>query len=84
MQWIYDVGLETVVVVVVVVTRMKQTASAYGYCFRTPIGSRDPFSPFPGKLGSPFYTRKSSRQNCLKLYTVEGKRIDVKRCIRGR
>ena len=50
--------------------RNKQSVTAT-LTSRTPTGSRDPFLPFPGKLGSLFYNRDSNKKNYKDIYLVE-------------
>ena len=50
-----------VLLLLLLLDRNKQPVTA-ALTSRTPIGSRDPFSPFPGKLGSLFYNRDSYKK----------------------
>ena len=60
--------------------RNKQPVTT-AFTSRTPIGSRDPFSPYLGKLGSPFYIRYSSRKNFQSLI-LELDKEKVEKCYR--
>ena len=61
--------------------RNKQPVTT-AFTSRTPNGSRDPFSPYLGKLGSPFYIRYSSRKNFQSLI-LELDKEKVEKCYRG-